>query len=154
MSLIWTMSRQTRPFSQSWKWVERNRFKRCWRNWCFCAAAYVSQKVSGELLTNKKNIYVDSITLFTPAMSYVIIQLHFMTGCDHNYGRGKKAVIKKLWEAPNIEFCYINAVTPFQFQLMHWIILKQIKYLCGIKKLGCAETHGTQWEKWKRRARK
>ena len=29
-------------------------------------------------------------------MSYVIIQLHFMTGCDHNYGRGKKAVIKKV----------------------------------------------------------
>ena len=65
----------------------------------YVQAAYVSQKVSAELLLKKKGIYVDSHTLFTPAMANVIIELHVMTGCDHTcsfYERGKKEVIKKI----------------------------------------------------------
>ena len=57
----------------------------------YVQAAYVSQKVSEELLIKKKNINVDSQTLFTNAMSHVILQFHVMTGCDHNcgfYGHG------------------------------------------------------------------
>ena len=60
-------------------------------------AAYVSQKVYGELLIKKKNIYVDNQT----AMAHVILQLHVMTGCDHScgfYGHGKKNSHKKSYE--------------------------------------------------------
>ena len=39
----------------------------------YVKAAYVSQKASGELLIRKKNIYVDSRTLFTTAMAHVIV---------------------------------------------------------------------------------
>ena len=39
----------------------------------YVQAAYVSQKVSGELLIRKKNIYVDSRTLFTTAMAHVTV---------------------------------------------------------------------------------
>ena len=46
----------------------------------YLQAAYVSQKVPGELLIKKNNIYVDSRTLFTTAVAHVIIQLHVMTG--------------------------------------------------------------------------
>ena len=39
----------------------------------YVQAVYVSQKVSGELLIKKKNIYVESRTLFTIAMAHVIM---------------------------------------------------------------------------------
>ena len=44
-------------------------------------------------------------------------------------------VEKRLWEAPNKEFCYMNAVTPFQFQLMHWTNLKHLwsNLLVGVR---------------------
>ena len=56
-------------------------------------AAYVSHKVDGQFLMKKKNLYVDYQTFLQIDISEVIIQLHVMTGCDHNcgfYGRGKK----------------------------------------------------------------
>ena len=65
----------------------------------YAQAAYVSQKVSGELIIKKRNIYVNSRTLFNTAIAHVIMQLHVRTACDHNCGfyvHGKKAVIKKL----------------------------------------------------------
>ena len=52
----------------------------------YVQVVYVQQKVSGELLIKKKSIYVDSRTLFINALVHVIIQLHVMTGCDHNCG--------------------------------------------------------------------
>ena len=52
----------------------------------YVQVVYVQQKVSGELLIKKKSIYVDSRTLFITALVHVIIQLHVMTGCDHNCG--------------------------------------------------------------------
>ena len=59
----------------------------------YAEAAYVSQKVSREILIKKENIYIDSQTLLTTAVANVIMQLHVMTGCDHNcgfYGRYEK----------------------------------------------------------------
>ena len=58
----------------------------------------------------------------------------------------------------DIEFCYINAVTYCQFQLMYETILKfviksfVIKYVYGSKELGCAETRKTWWEKLKKKS--
>ena len=52
----------------------------------YVQVVYVQQKVSGELLIKKKSIYVDSRTLLITALVHVIIQLHVMTGCDHNCG--------------------------------------------------------------------
>ena len=62
----------------------------------YVQVVYVQQKVSGELLIKKKSIYVDSWTLFITALVHVIIQLHVMTGCDHNcgfYGHGHRVLL-------------------------------------------------------------
>ena len=123
----------------------------------YAQAAYVSQKVSGELIIKKRNIYVNSRTLFNTAIAHVIMQLHVRTACDHNCGfyvHGKKAVIKKLWKGPKQEFCYMNAVTYFQFQLMYWAILKQLwsNTFMGIRSWD-VQRHGQHnGKKWKRRA--
>ena len=132
--------------------MERNHCSRCWRHQYLCPGSLCVTKVSGELLIKKKNIYVDSWTLFTTAMAHAIIQLHVMTDCDHNcgfYGHRKKAVIKKLWKPPKQEFCYMNVLMQFQFQLMYCTFV--IKYVYGSKEFGCVETWATQWEKMKKK---
>ena len=68
----------------------------------YIQAAYVSQKVPGELLIKRKNNLVNAKTLFSPQMSEVIIALYDMTGCDQNcgfYGRGKATIIEKVSSA-------------------------------------------------------
>ena len=89
----------------------------------YVQVAYVSQKVSGERLIKKKNTYIDSRALFTTAMAHVIIQLHVMTGCDHNcgfYGHGKKKadIKKKVMKSSEARVLLHECVTCFQFQLM------------------------------------
>ena len=57
----------------------------------FISRQLMFQHGSGQLFIKKKEIYLDSENLFTSVMANVIIQLHVMTGCDHNngfYGRG------------------------------------------------------------------
>ena len=65
----------------------------------YVQASYVSHEVSGKLLIKKKHTYIDCARLLNDEMAEVMIQLHVMTGCDHNcgfYGRGKKAIIEKV----------------------------------------------------------
>lgn len=122
----------------------------------YVQAAYVSQKVSGELLIKKKNIYVDSQSLFTTTMSDVIIQLHVMTGCDHNcgfYGRGKKAVIEKVSNTPEARILLTECGNslPIPPHVLNNLKTFVIKYVYGSKKLNCAETRASQWKKMKKK---
>ena len=118
----------------------------------YVQVAYVSQKVSGKLLIKKKNIHVDSRTLFTTAMAHVIIQSHVMTGFDYNcglYGHGRKAVIKKVMKTSEaIVLLYeCGDALPSPAHVLNNFKTFLIKYIHGSKELGCAETRATQWEK-------
>ena len=123
----------------------------------YVQAAYVSQKVSGELLIKKKNIYVDRRTLFTAAMAHVIIQSHVMTGCDHNcgfYGHGKKAVIKKVMKSSEARVLLHECgdALPIPAHVLNNLKAFVIKYVYVSKELSCAQARATQWEKMKKKS--
>ena len=107
----------------------------------YVQAAYVSQKVSGELFIKKKS----SRTLFAPAMVYVIIQLHVMTSCHHSCGvsgRGKKTVTKKDMKSSEaivlLHECGDALLIPAH--VLNNLKTFVIKYVYGSKELVCAET--------------
>ena len=66
---------------------------------CYVQAAYVVQMTPGILCLKHTHKLTDSRCLCSKAMSEFIIQLHVLTGCDHNsgfYGASKKLIANRL----------------------------------------------------------
>ena len=108
----------------------------------------MSHHVSGQLYLKKKKIYLNSENLFTSVMANVIILLHVMTGCDHNnglYGRGKKALIKKVCNSSNarslLRECGDNI--PISSNVKENLKTFVLKYVYESKELTCAETRAS-----------
>ena len=65
----------------------------------YVQAAFVSQKIQGQLYIKRKNCYINCRTLLNEEVSKVIIAAHVISGSDHTsgfYGNGKKSVMKKI----------------------------------------------------------
>ncbi len=60
----------------------------------YVQAAYVAQRPSGPLSVKHKHQLIIAQSLRNEVMASSIIPLHFLTGCDHNFGF--YGVIKKL----------------------------------------------------------
>ena len=122
----------------------------------YIQAAYVSQKVPGELLIKRKNNLVNAKTLFSPQMSEVIIALYDMTGCDQNcgfYGRGKATIIEKVSSASEARELLRECgdQLPIPDHVLENLKMFVIKYVYGSKEQTCAETRASQWKKMKRK---
>ena len=122
----------------------------------YVQVAYVPQKLSGERLIKKKNIYVESRALFTTAMAHVIIQLHVMTVVITTgfYGHGKKSRHKKSYEKLRSmsSVTWMRDVLPIPAHVLNNLKTFVIRYVYGSKVLGCAEAWATQWEKLKKKS--
>ena len=95
--------------------------------------------------------------MFTSAMAHVIVQLHVLTGCDHNcgfYGHGKKAVIKKVMKSSEARVLLheCSDTLPIPAHVLKNLNTFVIKYIYGSKELGCAETQATEREKMKKKS--
>ena len=81
-----------------------------------------------------------------------MIQLHVMTGCDHNcgfYGRGKKAIIEKVSRVPEARALLHGCgdMLPIQPTVLENLKKFVIKYVYGSDGISCAETRAKQWKK-------
>ena len=88
----------------------------------YVQACYVANHVDGELLIKHKNTYLDCKGLVTPDIAEIIIQLHAITGCDHNsgfYEHEKKSVMEKVIKSPKVENFYRDVAMIFQLQLTY-----------------------------------
>ena len=79
-----------------------------------------------------------------------------MTGCDHScgfYGHGKKAVIKKVMKSSEATVLLheCGEVLPIAAHVSNNFKPFAIKYVYRSKKLGCAKTRATQYEKIKKK---
>ena len=118
----------------------------------YVQAGYVSHEVNGTLLIKKKNSYIDCQTLLSSEMAEVIIQLHVMTGCDHNcgfYGRGKRAIIEKVMKVPDARSLLHGCgdMLPIPSTVLNNLKKFVIKYIYGSNEMSCAETRAKQWKK-------
>ena len=119
-------------------------------------AAYASHKVDGQLLMKKKNLYVDCQAFLQRDISEVIIQLHVMTGCDHNcgfYGRGEKMAMEKIFkssEARNL-LSACGETLPIQPNVLNGLKMFVLKYIYGRNEVSCAEARAEQWRKMKKK---
>ena len=65
----------------------------------YVQAAYVLHNTDGQLFIKRKKTFIDSRGLLQREIADTIIQLHSLTGCDHNngfYDKGKKKILEKL----------------------------------------------------------
>ena len=65
----------------------------------YIQACYVSNHINGDLYMKHKNCYFDCNSLVSPEIAEIIIQLHVLTGCDHNSGfngHGKKSILERV----------------------------------------------------------
>ena len=83
--------------------------------------------------SSRTKTYVDSQTLFNNEMADVIIQLHVMTGCDHNcgfYGHGKRAVIEKVSNTPEARALLSECGNNLSFPIQVLSNLKKCDQIC------------------------
>ena len=69
----------------------------------YVQAAYVSQKVTGDLLIKRKHVLINSRAMLSKEVADIIIPLHVITGSDHIsgfYGHRKKKVLAKVVSDP------------------------------------------------------
>ena len=122
----------------------------------YVQAGFVSHKINGTLMIKKKTSYIDCQTLLSSEMSEVIIQLHVITGCDHNsgfYGRGKKAIFEKVKKVEDARSLLHGCgdMLPISITVLHNLKQFVIKYIYGSKENSCAETRAKQWRKMKKK---
>ena len=90
-------------------------------------------------------------------MAHLIIQLHVMTGCDHNcgfYGHCKKGLIKRVMKSSEARVLLYECgdALPIPAHALNNVKTFVIKYVYENKELRCAETRATQWEKVKKKS--
>ena len=69
----------------------------------YVQAAYVSQRVDGDLFLRRKGSYVNYRTMPPENIANIIIAAHTLTGSDHTscfYGHVKKSLMKRLFSDP------------------------------------------------------
>ena len=84
-------------------------------------------------------------------MAELMIQLHVMTGCDHNggfYGRGKKAIIEKVSKVPAARALLHGCgdMLPIQPTVLENLKKFMITYVYGSNEISCVETREKQWK--------
>ena len=124
----------------------------------YVQAAYVANKVEGRLLLKQKNRIVDAKSLCQDDMIDCIIQLHVLTGCDHNsgfYGIGKKKVAEKLKKNPDARQLLLECGNNLELtdDIVDRLIKFVIQYIYSDKKsVSIAEARASKWKLQKRKS--
>ena len=116
----------------------------------------MSHEVDGMLLIKRKHAHVDSKMMLTNEMAEVIIQLHVLTGCDHNcgfYGRGKKSILERTLKNEDARKLLHGCGDMLPISQTVLVNLRQfvIKHVYCSNKKTCSETRVDQWKKMKKK---
>ena len=124
----------------------------------YVQAAYVAQMTSGLTLLKRKHELISARCLCNEAMAASIIQLHVLTGCDHNsgfYGASKRLIadrLEKSQEAHNL-LAACGTCLPVTQGVITDLERFVIRYVyCDTKSKTLADVRAAKWRAQKKKS--
>ena len=124
----------------------------------YVQAAYVAQHVSGLLCLKRKHQLITARCLCSEEMAASIIQLHVLTGCDHNsgfYGASKKLITERLQSSEEAHglLATCGSQLPVPQEVIDDLERFVIRYVyCDNKNATLGEVRAAKWKAQKKKS--